>query len=1757
MNAFRVHEDIVANYKNYLKSFTTIKDQRIKQKVEAAFEQGDFLPEPLIQFNPAFAKGKSLNDLRVHPELPHIFGAYRLYQHQSEAIELGIAGKGFVVTSGTGSGKSLTYLATIFNAILHQQPKTTGIKAILVYPMNALINSQEEEIRKYHRNYLLHKIQPANPGTYLNLPLKEAIEQLETTYHITFPITYSKYTGQEDQKERDKARMTQPDILLTNYMMLELIMTRKTEDWLRDSLASHLGFLVFDELHTYRGRQGSDVSLLIRRIKHLARKELVCIGTSATMISAGTAEARKRIVADVAHTIFSTPFTPEQIIEETLTCSTNFTGALPTPEEIQQTLSVLEPSPPAPLPEGEGSEEEQEQFRTYPLAVWLENAVALQWIEPTRAERGKPLTLTQMAQQLKDYAPVPECESSAFAASRAKAELSHSGAILALLQWAERLNRSNPQSPCLPFKLHQFISQTNTVYVTLDAPDKREILVENGRFFKNPVNQHERLIYPVLFSRHSGHEFLCVELDLEHHQLNPRDPDEFPEPFDDDEANSRKAHLVEPTAGYLVFQDNDAEDLWNDDMIENLPESWQKGQRAKVVLPKRIYFNADGQFSFSQSNEYPLWAWFLGAKLKIDISAGVIYDDPKTKENTKLMRLGNEGRSTATTILAYSVIKTLHEQQTAPSDQKLLSFTDNRQDASLQTGHFNDFLSTVRLRSALYHAIQDAPQGLSVSEIPQRLFEKLRLPECEYARYWGDNPDETNHRALKDYLLIRLLYDLKRGWRYTLPNLEQCGLLRIAYEDLDEFVQNDHYFETLPLLAQATPAERADIVTQVLDYFRTSYAVDHPKILKQRHETEEFLKLKLHEDSLWALDKNERIDSPYYLVAKTPGKKRKGVYTVSLGPRSNLGKYIRRLLKEKGLEIPKKDDYTQLITSLCDILAKKGNFLVVEKVGGRQDEVDGYRLRTDKILWQTGDLRTVPVDKVRTASYQQLNVEPNLFFQALYQSDFSTFQKPLLGREHTGQIGTNDRMEREKRFRSGDISALFCSPTMELGIDIANLNVVHLRNVPPNPANYAQRSGRAGRSGQAAVVMTYCSSGSPHDRNYFNDKEKMICGAVVPPRIDLLNEELIRSHLNAYLLMELGLEVKVSVDEVLDVTKADLPLCDDLKTQIEQQQTWQHEWVRDFSDILRELQEPLKKTFWFKEDWLQNQIRSFGRRFDAAFDRWRTLYRHALGMRDRAQTIIEDATIKYQSPEKDEARNQRRHAEKQIALLRNELRSQYGNESEFYVFRYLAAEGFLPGYNFTRLPVRVYLGYRAQEQGEYISRPRFLALREFGPMNQIYHNGSKFRIERMMLLDTESHTHSLRISKQTGYAFLDEEAQMMNNDPITHVELRGQEDYIKNLLEISESEGHPRERISCEEEERMSRGFKIDQYFHYPNGIESTQRAVIKAGNAPLLNLIYGPAAELIQLNRQWRRAKQGNGFAIDRRNGRWLSQSDLDRPEIAEHARQVMLFARDTADSLYIQPLEALNVNADQVISLSYALKRGIERLFQVEENEIGVMVMGQKDVPNILLYEAAEGSLGILSDLVQRPALMQELFREAYTVLHFDLVTRQDTRPDLPKATYNDLLSYYNQIHHDRLDRHSVRETLERLMDFDIERIQGGKDLQQQYHYLLERYDPNSATERQLIEFLYEHGYALPDKVQVNLDNYYISADFVYQLDSGPVLVFCDGSVHDTPLVKEDDHHKRGLLRDAGYDVIEWHYSEPLETLVTRRKDVFRKVC
>ena len=301
MNVFQTHADIIGDYSSYIRSFISIADPEIRKVVNRELSRGKLWPEPLLQFNPSFEMFGSLDDLvkasTLHPDIRDIFKGYKLYHHQVAAIRLGTSGQDFIVTSGTGSGKSLTYIGSIFHHLL-SNPRAKGVTAVVVYPMNALINSQYEEFTRYKKNY-------------------------EDSTGKEFPITFGQYTGQEGEDARAKMRENPPQILLTNYMMLELLLTRVRERSIRDGIYENLRFLVFDELHTYRGRQGADVAMLIRRIRSNSTHQIVSIGTSATMVSdaAGNLADQRGEVAGVATKLFGRAFTPEQVVNEKLTRS--------------------------------------------------------------------------------------------------------------------------------------------------------------------------------------------------------------------------------------------------------------------------------------------------------------------------------------------------------------------------------------------------------------------------------------------------------------------------------------------------------------------------------------------------------------------------------------------------------------------------------------------------------------------------------------------------------------------------------------------------------------------------------------------------------------------------------------------------------------------------------------------------------------------------------------------------------------------------------------------------------------------------------------------------------------------------------------------------------------------------------------------------------------------------------------------------------------------------------------------------------------------------------------------------------------------------------------------------------------------------------------------------------------------------------------------------------------------------------------------
>lgn len=1738
MDILSFHRLLIDNYSTYIRSFLSIKDPKIRDFVDQEMAGKKLWPDPLVQFNPRFEQGKSLDELKLHPEMSEIFTGYNLFKHQEEAILLGSKEREFVVTSGTGSGKSLTYIATIFNHILQKPREIEGkTTAIIVYPMNALINSQFEELSKYELSYLKKKT-----GLLINENGKspsEGIKELKEKTSIRFPITYAQYTGQEDESTREQLRANPPHILLTNYVMLELILTRAEQDAdLRTKLLEHVEFLVFDELHTYRGRQGSDVAMLIRRFKSASKKgnHIKCIGTSATMVSgenSSLAEQRQK-VAEVASKIFGTKLSSEQVINESLIKSL-----------IDKEVTYSKEDLIAVISHGINRKDGIEAFIKHPVAHWLEEHIALEPKEGMYVRR-KPTTLKEIAQKL------------AIAIGKDVDSIYHY--LQDLLIWANELNSSLPKDQkLLPYRIHQFISQTGTVYATLGNQDTRKLMMDTSLY----AEDGHLKCYPLAFSRHSGHEFYCVSLNHKESAINPRALNEKSDAEEEEESGNL-------SDGYIFIQhQEDEEPLWDFARDqEDLPDAWfspprKDGSRSliknvKERMPQKIYFDVNGAFSFDTSLAFE--GWFMPEPLKFDPSSGAIFDG-NTSERIKLMTLGGEGRSTATTVLSFETVALMQQFKVPPANQKLLSFTDNRQDASLQAGHFNDFIKVGQIRAAIAKALEEE-QELDYSNITSKVQSTLNLKPEEYAKSPSDFPAaaSANKEALELYLTYRIVHDLRRSWRVVMPNLEQCALLEIDYKYLEETLSNESLVSRCKILSNMELNQRIDFVRQVLDFFRKSYALHYSylqagDIDKNAKIIREKLKFP------WVLDEGERLEPPKVIkVEKLMGKSRNSQQSsISAGRQSVFGRYLRN----SGITIKGEEAYLDHTYELFDFLTDAGWLNAEKSKAESGEEVNVYRLKVDTIVWRKGDGQNVIPDKIKNRSYKnQEGLQPNAYFKRFYRTAFNQM-KPLEGREHTGQINAQERKDRESQFREGKISALYCSPTMELGIDISDLSVVHMRNVPPSPANYAQRSGRAGRSGQAALVLVYCSNYGAHDRHYFKHPTAMVAGVVTEPRMDLINQELLLSHLHASILTVKPISgLRNSIGDIILTEKTEeLPLKNEVLEML-QLSPAQKELVRiNFKKVLSDpsLAEEIakRKPTWLTDHWINDQIDAYPKAFDQAFERWRVLYRAAQRQIVEATAIINNRIYGDDHEKKKDAKKQFFRADNsREQLLNNSSGNKSNSQSEFYPYRYLAAEGFLPGYNFTRLPVRLQL-QSSGDKSEFVSRSRAAALREFGPKNIVYHNGSKFQVDQMVLSELKLRTEKAKVSADTGYFLIGKEFGF-EVDPMTDapLQLNDRTDIHTNLIELAETRAVEQERITCQEEERSRKGYEVKTYFALDGGIESCTKATIHLDGEPLLNMHYMPACRMYFVNLKWRVMKE-NGFDINMDSGRWINKNKKEELEGKADVQNVKLYTSDTANAVYLVPVKslALDGGGDGVITLMFALKRAIENYFLIESSELGATVMGKEDAPNIMIYEASEGSLGVLSQLFDDPDLFARIAQEAYRICFFNKEGKEIADQELPPASYDDLLSYYNQYYHPQINRYYIREALQKLARtrLEIQSNSNFSDYEQHYQYLQKTRDLNSSTEDKFLKYLYKNGLRLPDVAQPNIPNTYARPDFLYHPN---VLIFCDGTPHDEYQVQESDTEKRAALKGMGYQVLVWYYRDDLANFVARRPDIFKKV-
>ncbi len=502
-------------------------------------------------------------------------------------------------------------------------------------------------------------------------------------------------------------------------------------------------------------------------------------------------------------------------------------------------------------------------------------------------------------------------------------------------------------------------------------------------------------------------------------------------------------------------------------------------------------------------------------------------------------------------------------------------------------------------------------------------------------------------------------------------------------------------------------------------------------------------------------------------------------------------------------------EVNEIIRQLLDTLRLAGLVEIVDEAKN-PDEVHGYRLPASAILWMEGAGTKPFRDPIRVPGESEVGGRTNPFLVNFYRSlasELAGFE----AREHTAQVPYEDRLVREDRFRKAELPVLYCSPTMELGVDIAELNVVNMRNVPPTPANYAQRSGRAGRSGQPALVFSYCTTGSPHDQYFFKRPDRMVCGEVTPPRLDLANEDLVRAHLHAIWLAEANLSLGSSLRDLLDVAGNDPTLATlaSVLDTLRRPQPRLAAHVRA-KRILATFENDLKDADWYTPQWAEEVFKQIELNFEAACERWRNLCKAALAQQKIQNAIIMD--MSRTADERRQAERLRREAESQYKLL---TETKNVVQSDFYSYRYFASEGFLPGYNFPRLPLSAYIpGRRTQQRDEFLSRPRFLAITEFGPRAVVYHEGSRYLINKAILPLGQEGPVFGQLKRCTACGYLHPITSPPGPDLCENCQT-SLDTLLTPMMRLQNVSTRRKDKINSDEEERLRLGYETQSGFRY------------------------------------------------------------------------------------------------------------------------------------------------------------------------------------------------------------------------------------------------------------------------------------------------------------------------------------------------------
>lgn len=1301
---------------------------------------------------------------RVADEMPTCFDAihpaYLPYVHQQKAFErlTGDDGRSTLVATGTGSGKTECFLYPILE-YCYQHRGERGIKALIIYPMNALATDQAKRIAE----------------------LIFGSEELRGNVTVGMYVGGQEHTPARMMSEHgvitDHETMlnSAPDILMTNYKMLDYLLFRPKDALLwRDNDSETLKYIAVDELHTFDGAQGTDLACLLRRLKRrlgIYDGYLCCIGTSATM---GSKDNNSSIL-EYASEIFGEPFDKDAVItEDRLSSQEFFDGkdvsefTMPSADQVAE-LDVL------------AAEDEPSSYLQHAVQDWLPNFGLDVLSDEGRIELGDELVhhsfmqavinltggtyyqVSKIAEELSTH--YPELKG-----LQAPSVLINS--LFALVSHA-RIGKPGKLRPFLNVQVQLWMRELRRLVAKVDSD---AITYE----IAHDLNKQQAKQYlPVVNCRDCG---ITGWVSI----LNERN----------------NATMVNLDAFYNLYFRAD------DKIVMMFPHSHE--EHIADMIPGRICPDClQVKIGEEGSSDCPS----CGAEM-VDVLMPNPIRTSGTKDHKQYVcpccgsrrDLSLMGLRSATEISA-SISQMFASRFN--DDKKTLAFSDNVQDAAHRAGFFNSRTWRFGLRTAIQKYCVESGSGLSLADFqdsfiqywhdhmtPEQFVSFFIAPNMTWKNSYEDMV--KNRKLGKDKQAQILVYEVEQRIKYEIMleyglagkigrTLEKssCSVLSFAEDDV---------LAIADAVQERTVNELGVLTTENVNSFRRM-VLGYLNIMRTNgafagHVFDEYTigngngYMLSNDRNRWLPGRQSGRNTPRFIAEQVGGGR-----------------------KSLEFDAPFANKYVDWIVSCCtEIMVEENNFRTISKFileeAMKQQVVSAVPSSADYKVYGLNKKRVFVTDDVvqmrcescgslyavaaenaelwESAPCQRANCGG---FLEKYQTDEINYYGRLYSagnlarinaREHTGLLERPDREQLEIDFKREkdtqeiwDPNVLSCTPTLEMGIDIGDLSTVILCSMPPAQSQFLQRAGRAGRKDGNALTLAVANA-RPHDLYFYADPLDMIAGNVTPPKIFLRASAVLERQFVAFCLdswVKKGVPDGAIPDKVgvvlnkLDKRPADMFPFNFLDYVQSTQARQLNSFMQMFAAYLDQS----------SRDELQDFVRGKGSgdspMYVKILDAFEDLKKQQDALRTSVEALkgmIKDLEAKPKDSSYDEEIKDLKSEESALLSVLQEL----GKKN---IFNFLSDEGLLPNYAFPEAGIilRAILYRKEDEQTvpsagkkkyekmvyEY-SRSASSAISEFAPNNSFYVDGRKLTIDQVDL--TTAQTAKWRLCPNCSHAQIEE-----------------------------------------------------------------------------------------------------------------------------------------------------------------------------------------------------------------------------------------------------------------------------------------------------------------------------------------------------------------------------------------------------------------